>query len=220
MGMKQKKIYFFLKKKFKMADSKKAHFSKSPILKIFSRKFLRFVLGLVGLYDAKGIDVAQRIWPWGCPTKLKNSQKVPKMHFLAVSELLSDSLTAIYIELHQCPLHHSILLTQGQIWEIFAKKFWELAILKSELFLSRPFWIFFSKKKIFFCFIPMKISPNLYGRMDGSKFWCFPWFPENSLLCVILRYTVYVKVCCKMILCFVHKPLYISSSYFIINSNG
>ena len=113
------------------------------------------------------------------------------MHFLAVSELLSDSLTAIYVELHRCPSHHSILLTQGRIWEIFAKKFWELAILKNELFLSRPFWIFFSKKKFFFCFIPMKISPNLYGRMDGSKFWCFPWFPENSLLCVILCYTVY-----------------------------
>ena len=31
-----------------MADSKKAHFSKSTILKIFSQKFLRFVLGLVG----------------------------------------------------------------------------------------------------------------------------------------------------------------------------
>ena len=45
-----------------MADSKKAHFSKSPILKIFSQKFLRFVLGLVGLNDAKGIDVAQRLW--------------------------------------------------------------------------------------------------------------------------------------------------------------
>ena len=29
-----------------MADSKKAHFSKSPILKIFSQKFLRLVLGL------------------------------------------------------------------------------------------------------------------------------------------------------------------------------
>ena len=41
---------------------------------------------------------------------------------------------------------------------------------------------------------PMKISPNFYGRMDGSKFWCFPWFPENSLLCVILRYTVYVWI--------------------------
>jgi hypothetical protein len=32
--------------------------------------------------------------------------------------------------------------------------------------LSRQFWIFFSKKKK----KSMKISPNLYGRMDGSKF--------------------------------------------------
>ena len=59
------------------------------------------------------------------------------------------------------------------------------------------FWVghfefFFSKKKNFFCFILMKISPNLYGRMDGSKFWCFPWFPENSSLCIILCYTVYM----------------------------
>ena len=37
-------------------------FSKSPILKIFLRKFHRLVLGLVGLMDAKGIDVAQPIW--------------------------------------------------------------------------------------------------------------------------------------------------------------
>ena len=51
--------------------------------------------------------------------------------------------------------------------------------------------LFQTQQSNFFCFIPMKISPNLYGRMDGSKFWCFPWFPENSLLCVILRYTVY-----------------------------
>ena len=28
--------------------------------------------------------------------------------------------------------------------------------------------------------------------MDGSKFWCFHWFSANSLLCVILRYIVYV----------------------------
>ncbi len=116
--------------------------------------------------------------------------------FLAVFELMSDSLTAIYIEPHQCPSHQSILLTQGPICEIFTKIFWELAILKNSVFLSRPFWIFFFKKKFFFCFIPMKISPNLYGRMDGSKFWCFPWFPENSLLCVILRYTVYIILRC------------------------
>ena len=55
------------------------------------------------------------------------------------------------------------------------------------------FEFFSSKKNFFFCFILMKISPNLYGRMDGSKFWCFPWFSENSSLCVILRYTVYIE---------------------------
>ena len=38
-----------------MADSKNLSFSKSPILKIFLRKFH----GSVGLIDAKGIDVAQ-----------------------------------------------------------------------------------------------------------------------------------------------------------------
>ena len=113
-------------------------------------------------------------------------------NFLETRENIKISTHPFYVELHQCPSHHSILLTQGRIWEIFAKNFWELAILKNELFLSRPFWIFFSKKIIFFCFIPMKISPNLYGRMDGSKFWCFPWFPEKSLLCVKLCYTVYL----------------------------
>ena len=46
-----------------MADSKKMRFSTPPILNIFLRKFLRWVLGLVGLNDAKGIDVAQRMWP-------------------------------------------------------------------------------------------------------------------------------------------------------------
>ena len=50
------------------------------------------------------------------------------------------------------------------------------------------------QKKTIICFIPMKISPNLYGKMDVSKFWCFHWFPENSLLCVILCYTVYVWI--------------------------
>ena len=73
-----KKKSFFSKKKFKMADSKKAHFSKSPILEIILRKSLRSVLGLVGLNDAKGIDVAQCIWPWGCLTK---AQKQPKNSF-------------------------------------------------------------------------------------------------------------------------------------------
>ena len=53
-------------KKFKMADSKKGHFPAPPILNISSWKFHGFVLGLVGLIDAKGIDVAQPTWLWGC----------------------------------------------------------------------------------------------------------------------------------------------------------
>ena len=42
---KAKKKFFFQKKKFKMADSKKQRFSKLPILKFFLRKFHRLVLG-------------------------------------------------------------------------------------------------------------------------------------------------------------------------------
>jgi hypothetical protein len=58
----------FLKKKSKMADSKKLSFSKSPILKIFLRKFHGLVLESVGLIDAKGIDVAQPKWLSNCLT--------------------------------------------------------------------------------------------------------------------------------------------------------
>ena len=58
--MKQKKM---LKKIFKMAGSKKTHFPDPPILYIFLGIFHGLVLWLVGLIDAKGIGVAQSIWP-------------------------------------------------------------------------------------------------------------------------------------------------------------
>ena len=63
MGMKQIFLFFFKKKKFKMADSKKLSFSTLPKAEQFLPKFHGFVLGLVGLNDAKGIDFAQPIWP-------------------------------------------------------------------------------------------------------------------------------------------------------------
>ena len=47
---------------FKMAVFQNGRFSKWPILEIFSRKFHRSVLGLVGLIDAKPINVSQPIW--------------------------------------------------------------------------------------------------------------------------------------------------------------
>ena len=54
---------------------------------------------------------------------LQNRQKTQKMHFLPVFELALASLTAIWVEQNQCPLHQSILLTQGPSHEIFMKKY-------------------------------------------------------------------------------------------------
>ena len=104
----KKKIQNGRLRKFKMAASKQPRFPAPPILNIFSWNFYGLVLGLVELIDAKGIEMSQLIWSWGCPT---NSLKTQKTHFLSVFELMSDSLTTIYIETNQCPLHQSILLT-------------------------------------------------------------------------------------------------------------
>ena len=57
---KKKKKNF--EKKFKMADSKKLSFSTSPKAEQFLPKFHRFVLGIVGLIDEKGINVTQPMW--------------------------------------------------------------------------------------------------------------------------------------------------------------
>ena len=61
-GDEAKKKNFFRKKKFKMADSKKLSFSTSAKAEQIPPKFHGLVLGLVGLIDVKGIDVAQPIW--------------------------------------------------------------------------------------------------------------------------------------------------------------
>jgi hypothetical protein len=76
------------------------------------------------------------------------------------------------------------------LWN-FLEIFLRIVVFENLSFFESAILNFFFKKKFFFCFIPIKISPNLYGRLNWSKFCCFPWFPENSLLCVILRYTVY-----------------------------
>ena len=65
-----------------------------------------------------------------------------------------------------------------QSWK--SQFFFESAIL--EIFL-----------KVFFCFIPMKISQSVISSKDGLKFWWLPWFPVNTLLFLILGYTVYVE---------------------------
>ena len=65
--MKQKN-FFFEKKKSKWPPKKKAIFLFCQFSFFLKKFFQGLVLGLVGLIDAKGIDVAQPIWSWGCLT--------------------------------------------------------------------------------------------------------------------------------------------------------
>ena len=72
--MKQKKFQNGRLRKFKMAASKKHRFPAPPILNIFSWNFYGLVLGLVELIDAKGIEMSQLLWSWGCPTNSLKTQ--------------------------------------------------------------------------------------------------------------------------------------------------
>ena len=58
----------FEKKNSKWPTQKNWVFQPPPKAEQFSPKFHRLVLGLVGLIDAKGINVTQPILPSGCPT--------------------------------------------------------------------------------------------------------------------------------------------------------
>ena len=86
---------------------------------------------------------------------------------------MSDSLTAIYIEPHQCPSHQSILLTQGPICESLAKFFWELAILKNIVFLSARMC---GKQRTRGFFTPRKI---ILKSSKMEEFWSGLWFTIN-----------------------------------------
>ena len=173
MGMKQKIFFFFSKKKFKMADSKKAHFSKWPILKIFSRKSLRSVLGLVGLNDAKGINVAQRMWPWGCPTKAQKQPKnafsvlfgcfwacvrQPHGHIRWATSMPFASFNPTNPRTYLRNFREKIL----RIGDFEKWAFFESAILN---------FIFQKKKKIFFASSPWKLVTNYVLEWMGLNFY-------------------------------------------------
>ena len=61
---------------FKMVGYQNRQFSN-----FFLWKFHGLVLGLVGLIDAKNIDVAQPIWSWDCPTWAQKQAKQAKNAF-------------------------------------------------------------------------------------------------------------------------------------------
>ena len=165
MRMRQKKIFLW-KKKIKMANSKKGHFSKPPILNIFCENFMDW--SLLNLYGCEAV--------WH---KLKNCLKTQKTYFLPVFELMPDSLTTVWVKPHQCPSHQSILLTQGPICEIFTKKFRELAILKNGHFEKSAILNFFlQKKKIFFASFSWKSVQICMVEWMGRNFEVFPGFQQ------------------------------------------
>ena len=65
-----------------MAASEKLRFLESPILNIFFQKFHELFLGILQLIYMKGIDVAQPIWLWGCPTEAQKQAKSAFFVFL------------------------------------------------------------------------------------------------------------------------------------------
>ena len=87
------------------------------------------------------------------------------------------SFTATWVEQNQCPLHQSILLTQGPIHEIFMKKYWELAELENEVFLRWPFWIFRSAILNFFFASSHWKMQTFYMRYHF--FLHYGWFFQN-----------------------------------------
>ena len=138
-----KKKFFFRKKKFKMADSKKLSFSTSSKAEQIPPKFHGFVLGLVGLNDAKGIDFAQPIRPWGCLTHAPKQAKNAFFVFFAcfrpyvgqpddhIGWASSISLPSIYL------IH-----PRTNPWN-FGKKILRIGCFeKLSFFLSQPSYIF------------------------------------------------------------------------------
>ena len=139
---------------------------------------------------------------------------------------MSASLTATWVEQNQCPLHQSILLTQGPIHEIFMKKYWELTkpwkwLLFS--FLVFGFWLLGCSKNFFFGFSVWKkprrfIWGSIYScTMDGffrifkkavSELICTRLYLKRSLLKIVIhiwnkiREVCYEKIEKKSILWF------------------
>ena len=95
-------------------------------------------------------------------------EKTQKMHFFPVLDLTSDSLTTIRVKPHQCPLLCPYAIDPGtNPWHFFEK------ILRIGGFEQLIFCVghfdFFSQKKRFFCFIPIKsVKVSWVARM-GRK---------------------------------------------------
>ena len=183
MGIKQKKIQNGL-------------FSKSPILKNFSRKFLRSVLGLVGLNDAKGIDVAQRIWLRGCPTK---AQKQPKNAFLVLFGYFWAFVGQPHGHIHwakSMPFASSNPTNPRTNLRNFREKILRIGDFKKWAFFESAILNFFFEKKKFFLLHSHENRPKFIWLKGWVKILTFSLVSRKFLaMRNILLYSVRIYWC-------------------------
>ena len=87
----------------------------------------------------------------------------------------------------------------------FSQKFLRIGDFEKLSFFESAILIFFSKKKNFFCFTPMKISHKLCVRMDETQFLWLWWFtakndPYQTFLGGV--YSRLYQSCCSLCRCF------------------
>ena len=97
------------------------------------------------------------------------------MHFMcfqAVFAFMSDSLTTIEVELHQCPSHQSILLSQGPIHEraVF-QTFWKPDCSPNSLFFELETSNFGYLPISIFCLKGLSFKPS--GNLIVAPYLCF-----------------------------------------------
>ena len=76
--------------------------------------------------------------------------------------------------------------TQGPICKIFSKKYWELRELKKSGF----FWV--GNFEFIFLLHPHENQSKFLGKQGWAEIFMITLVPANFLLCVKLRYTVYL----------------------------
>ena len=116
------------------------------------------------------------------------------MHILPVFGLMLDSLTDIQVEPHQCPLHQSILLTQGPIHEILAVIAQLLGVVEKLSFFESAILKFSCKFFSFFFLLHSYQNQSTFmGQQGFFKILMITLVSRKFLVYLYFCHTVYIK---------------------------
>ena len=129
--------------------------------------------------DAKGIDVPQLIWPWGCPTK---AQKQPKNAFSVLFGCFWAFVGQPHDHIHWAiPMPFASFNPTNPRTHLrnFRKKILRIGDFeKWAFFESAILNFFFQKKNIFFASFPWKSAQIYMVEWMGQNFDVFPGFQK------------------------------------------